>query len=614
MIKKCLASYITALILLTMPLFVCINIAESDAAQVADRLSNKSLSASITVPNDSVLRIIPEKTLGLIYCPNLLELDNRIRRLLIELSLLTELSYTLPTEASDIPTKILLNILETQFEILSELEEMELDLHQDFAILLTSLKPLHLSVLVHLTDPEATKEIIKAVTKEDALTRYKDVTYWNDKEDGENFAILGNILVFSKQPKGCEDVIDTYNGTIQSITENPDYIFHLTNILEDADQLAVYFEIENAMATLNRPLEEEFESMIANLEDENRDKNPILEMIAPVLKGMSGADIAFIEQVQSVNARLQVEGTDVQIKPFLKFTSDSEYLEMLQEGSDELAFLGELPSRAFMNAAFQRSPKLLSELSEVWFDFIPTNTPEERAQREALLEEVKPFHESLANRWSISLNNLGDPSTLVFTYELKDEEKSRAYMDEIFSERLKDIRAYQGKRIMHNGVEIKSYIFPNFKMLRVEDLPEVTDSTSSAQRWYYAFTEGQLIFSMGSGPESIQMALDRKAGSEEKFFDHPSYQKLVEKLGTDNNIFLAISPIIAAKTGLPRMAKNDPNNAAALQLLSGMLMALPENYSVGITVKAKNNGIDANLLINLGDFKQLTQALGMMFQ
>ena len=40
MIKKCLASYITALILLTMPLFVCINIAESDAAQVADTLSN----------------------------------------------------------------------------------------------------------------------------------------------------------------------------------------------------------------------------------------------------------------------------------------------------------------------------------------------------------------------------------------------------------------------------------------------------------------------------------------------------------------------------------------------------------------------------------------------
>ena len=52
---------------------------------------------------------------------------------------------------------------------------------------------------------------------------------------------------------------------------------------------------------------------------------------------------------------------------------------------------------------------------------------------------------------------------------------------------------------------------------------------------------------MGTDPASMQMVLDRRAGSEEKFADHPSYQQLVDNLGTDNNVLLAISPITAVK-------------------------------------------------------------------
>lgn len=603
MIKKNLRAYLAALTLLTTLLFFCLNVAESD--QRTDMLSKKSESTSVVIPDNSVLHLIPEKTLGFVYCPSLSEFDDRIN------TLLTELSPEIGEFVA--PAKILSNAFKVQLESLSGLEEIGLDLNRDCAFVLTHLKPLRLSVLVPLTDPAEMKAMIKTVMEEDARTQYNGVPYWDATADDEKFVILGNTLVFSKHREVCEDVIDTYNGTMQTITQNPDVLPLLTKVSEDNDQLAVYFDVEAAMVTLNRPLAEEFALI---LEDEEGDKNPIFEIIAPVLKSMPGEDKAFIEQVQSVNVRLQADGTDVQIKPSLKFKDNSKFLEALEEVSDELVFLDELPNRAFINAAFQGSPKLLTEIGEIWFRSFSTDTPEKQAQRDALLEQMESFYESLGDQWSLSFN-LEDSPLLIFIYEVEDEQKAKAYMDEVFLEKLKDIGAYPGKSILHNRVEIKSYVFPNFKAYLRKDALETLDLLIPQQwNWYYAFTDGRLISTMGTSPGTIQMALARKAGTELKFSDHSSYQNLIGKLGTDNNILLAISPIIAVKTILPLIAKHsdDPRTTASLQLLSGLLMTLPENYSVGFAAKAQNNGIDAELLIKLGDFEQLAQTFATMFQ
>ena len=269
-----------------------------------------------------------------------------------------------------------------------------------------------------------------------------------------------------------------------------------------------------------------------------------------------------------------------------------------------------------MNGAVQGCPQLLVELSRFWLDTFPKVTPEQQAQRDLLLEQVKDFHESLADRWSVSL---GFAETLLptylFIYELKDEQAARVYMDEVFQEQLNDQDAYAGKSIMHNRVEIKSYIFPDLKEALPKEFPdEISGLLPTEWHWYYAFTEGRLLFATGTGPESIQMALDRKAGNETRFSEHPSYQKLVDILGTNSNIFCAMSPAIAAKNSLPMLGKVNPENAAAMQLLSGIFMSLPENYSIGFSAKRRDSSIDAKLLVDLGDFKQLIQMMEMMTQ
>ena len=172
--------------------------------------------------------------------------------------------------------------------------------------------------------------------------------------------------------------------------------------------------------------------------------------------------------------------------------------------------------------------------------------------------------------------------------------------------------AYTGEVFLHNGVEIRSYIFPDFKMAGEEE-PEGVELVPPEWHWYYAFTDGHLYFATGTSVDSIKSALDRKTNATDKFSDNPSYQKLVESMGTDNNVLLAVSPIIAIKNFLPMLGKLEEEDAMSIQMFSGLFTNLPDNYSVGISAKARDNGIDMKLLLSLGDFKQLIQMFGMIF-
>ena len=609
MLKKCLPSCFTVSISLIILFFATSNVVEAvpNSSELSeptpvDTPSQKSESAPVAVPDDSVLRLIPKGALGVIYCSSLLELDSKINALVAELA---------PTmEIPDVSVTSLVEIFGAEFESLADFEEIGLDLNRDLAVFITSLQPLHLLVLGHLTDPKVMKQTIEA--KGSAPTDYKGVTYWNTTEGAQSFAILEDTLVFSTPHGVCESVIDTYNGTGQTIIQDSNYSTFLTDVLEGNDQVGVCFDIETIVATFDGPLEEELEVMVDTLNAGDE----AAKTVASFLDDISGEQAGSIEQLQSINVLLEVEGTRVQIKPSVKFRSDSELLKVLEERSGELMFLDELPNRAAMNGAVQGCPQLLSELSRFWLNIVPSATPEQQAQQDSLLKQVKDFHESLADRWGVAFG-FEDTHlpTYLFIYELKDEQAARIYMDEVFLEHLKSQEVHAGQSIMHNRVEIKSYIFPDLKVRLPEDMPEeISGLLPTKWHWYYAFTEGQLLFATGTGPEAIQMALDRRAGNEKKLSEHPSYQKLVEKLGTDSNIFVAMSPAISAKNSLPMLRRMDPDNAAAMQLLAGIFMSLPENYSIGFSAKRRDSSIEAKLFVDLGDFKQLIQMMEMMTQ
>ena len=608
MTKQCLRLSFTVLVLLTTFLLAGFNVAESE--QTPTDTPPQKFENTRVVPNSSILNLIPKETLGVVYCPNILEADNRINALMTELSPESE-TLEIPAKALAhiFPAELLTDIFVDKLEGLTDFEKIGLDLNQDFAIFITSLQPLHLSALMRLTDPEVMKGVIEA--EGSTPTEYKGVTYWNTTKGNQSFAILGNTLVFSMPAGACENVIDTHNGTGQTITQNPNYSTFLADILAEDDQVGVCFDITILTATLDRPLGEALESITDTL----KEGDEASKTVASFLDDMSVEQVEFIEQLLSISTRIEIEGTNLQIKPFLKFGSDSEFLKILEERSNELAFLDELPNRAVTNGAVQGCPRLLNELSRLWLPILPDKTPEKQAQQDSLLEQVKDFHESLVDQCSVSIT-VGDNISpdYLFIYELKDEHAAKVYMDEVFLEQLNDQGIHVGKSIMHNRVEIKSYIFPSLKEALPEGLPEeISGLIPTEWHWSYAFTDGQLLFAAGTGPESIRMALDRKVGNGERFSDHPSYQKLVENLGIDNNIFVAISPTIAAKNSAPIIGRMDPDNAG-MQIIAGLFMNLPENYSIGLSAKARDGGIGAKLFIDLGDFKQFIQMMTMMGQ
>jgi hypothetical protein len=587
-------SFIIVLAFLTVSLLVCFrNTASAQAVE----------TPSSTVSSDSVLHLIPEKTLGIIYCPNAIELDNKITTLFTDLSL--------QSGSPEILARMLANALGANFESLADFEAIGLDLNRDFAIFFTGLKPLQLSATIHLKDTETMKQVIETETGGSAPTAYKNAAYWSENGDGNSFAILDDILVFSQQHAVCEDVIDIRNGTKPVIIENPNYQSFLTDMLEGTAQLGVCFDLEATTTDFGGSLEEGLKSLTDSLKNNSGTMDFVIgDLFEEILRDRT----AFIKQLQSVNARLQMEGTDVQITPSLEFKMDSEFVKAIQEASDKLTHLGELPNRAAMNAAFQGSSKLQTEISTSWLDFTPKRIRDKQEKGDRLLEQVKDFYESLSDRWSVSASfGDGTLANFLFIYELTDAQQAKTYMDEVFLEKLNYTDAYAGPSTLHNGVEIKSYIFPNPNEVFGVTPSDPFEQMPPEWHWYYAFSEGQLLFATGTTPQLIQTSLDRRTGNREKFSEHPSYQKLTGRLGTDNNVLLAFSPITAFKSILPVVEQVDPNSAAILQMVSGVLMSLPENYSIGFSAKARNNSIDAKLLLTLGDLKPLFQGFGMMF-
>ncbi len=600
MIKRCFSNPFIALAFLIMMLFnvFMVNaIAESDATP-------------IVVPDDSVLNLIPQESLGLIYCPSLSELNHRINMMASDL--MPQMGQ------SELLAKILAGAFGAGFQSLDELKKIGLDLNKDFAIFFTNLKPMQVSATVHIIDPEAIKQVIADEAEGSAPTEYNGETYWSTTDGSGNFAILDNILVFSQQPDVCKNVIDTRNGTKQAITHNPDYGMFLTDILKGTDQLGIYFDIEAISVSFGGSVKEGLESITEYLEDE---AEPLSMTDMSVFENAINSWTELIEQLTFVSATLKVQETDLQLKPFLKFKTGSEFLKELKETSSELPNIGDLSNRSIINGTFQGVPKLLGDISTFWYATLLKDISVEQKQSDPFFQEVKAFYESLADKWSLSVNfeNFILPNYL-FVYELNDEQSAKSYMDGEFLKKLKYKDAYAGKPIMHNGIEIKNYIFANLGMDSEEMSPELmelvpgfSELIPSEWHWYYAFTDGQLFWSTGTSVEPIKMALDRKSGKGDKFSSNPSYQKLVDSLGTENNIFLAISPIIGLKSFFPLIEKSAPSSAASMQMVSGIFATLPDNYSIGLSAKVQNNGIDSNILLSLGDFKQLILMFGMLF-
>ena len=164
---------------------------------------------------------------------------------------------------------------------------------------------------------------------------------------------------------------------------------------------------------------------------------------------------------------------------------------------------------------------------------------------------------------------------------------------------------------MHNDIEIKTFLLPNFGAAFADTPPDLAMFLPDEWSISYAISGGLLYLGFG-GAQQIQATLDSKAKITESIAENVSYQNLITKLGADNNLLIGISPLTVAKSIMNIVSKAEPDAAAEMQMMVNLIGGIPENYSIGISGKVQDGGIDGKLLITLGDFKQLIATFSML--
>ena len=577
--------------------------------------SGKEIIAAPDVAPDSVLNVIPQDTVGVIYIPSLLGFNDEINALMAEM---------IPTDPpQELPAQILADTFGAGFETLEELEELGLDMRRNFAVFLSGVNPLMYSAAVHIKDAESVKQLIEMEAEGSSSVTHNGVTYYTTGEEGA-FVLMDDVMVYSGSAAVCEKVIDTQKKTMPSIVNTTDFQSLELDTTSGANDLIAYFAMEAIVDALRPMLTEKAEGLKADMKA-SAETDPELSVGLGQAEGVIDGGIWLLDQSKTLSLTVQLNGSDLQISPFLKFKGNSEIQTYISQMPRELTHLEHLPQTAFLNGEMQFQKEMFIGLTQTMMQlFIPSDLTADTAKieeaTEALTKATEDFYAGLGDEIALSLN-FSDSlmPAFLYIYDVADEKQVKTYMEKDFIEYLgasmglvqamgttqefagmySDVSA--GPPEIYNGVEIKSYILPNINVIFAELPPEM--KSVAPQQWniYYAINDGKLLYAKAGNAQPVKNTIDRMAGMGAGFDQGAGYAKLTGALTLKNNIFFALSPITAVKSLAQIFAQVYPDVGMAQMFLAN----IPETYSIGIASQNRDNGVAGELFISIGDFKDI---------
>ena len=577
--------------------------------------SGKEVMAAPDVDPDSVLNVIPHDTVGVIYIPSLLGLNDEIN------TLLTELIPEDPPQ--ELPAQILAETFGAGFETLEELEELGLDMRRNFAVFLSDVNPVLYSAAVHVKDAESVKQLIEMEAEGSSSFTHNGVTYYTTGEEGA-FVLMDDVMIYSGSAEICKKVIDTQKKTMPSIADNADFQSLELDTTSGVNDLIAYFAMDAIAEGLGPMLTEKAEELKADMEA-SAETDPELRVGLAQAQSLIDGGLWMLDQSKTLSLTVQLNGTDLQVSPFLKFMPDSEIQTYISQMPRELTHLKYLPQTAFLNGEMQFQKEMFIELTQTMMQlFIPSSSNADTAKieeaSEALTEATKNFYAGLGDEIAFSVN-FGSSlmPDILYIYDVKDEAQVKATMEKDFTgylgatmglmQALGTTQAFDsmysdvsaGAPEIYSGVEIKSYMLPNINALFAELPPGMEVVAPEQWNIYYAINDGKMLYAMAGNAQPIKSALDRMAGMGTGFDEAAGYTKLTGALTLKNNMFVAISPITAVKSLVQIFAQADPN----IGMFQMFLVNIPESYSIGIASQNRDNGVAGEMFISLGDFKEI---------
>ena len=574
-------------------------------------------TTNLTAAVEDVLDLIPADAVGVVYAPNLVGFNEKINGFLAPMNPDPE------APESDFLAQMLAASFSAGFDSLDELEGFGFDLSKNFAIFLTSIDPTVLGAAVHIKDVDTVKGIIAAEAEGTTAMTHNDMTYYATGEEG-SFTVLDDVLIYGGSEEICKNAIDVFKKTSPPITKNADYTALKLDTSSGVNDLVVYLAIEPMAESLAVMLNDAIVKITQDTEME-AETNPQLAMSMPMLSKMADGAIWLLAQATTLSLTLQFDGSDLKVASFLKWHDDSDIQKYFPGMPKELTQAQYLPKSAFMNGMMQYDKEGLIGMTEgILKLFSPSDSDAEPAELEeaskGLTEALTEFYDALGTQTAVSVDfsNSLFPDVLS-VYDVANEQKAEAYMAENYLTYLQTTQSWYeglgaeaymgiydgasaGPSEMYNGVEIKSYTLPNIISL-LDELPaEVAFLKPIQWNIYYAVTEDKLFIAMASSAQPLRDAVDR-LGTNMGFDQGNGYDKLVRTLGMENNMLLAISPVTMIKSFLQLFAPMDPSGASLTFQM--MLANVPETFSIGIASQNRDGGVEAQVLLSLGDFQDL---------
>ena len=571
----------------------------------------------VYVDPDSVLSVIPADVNGLIYIRNPLALNEEINALFAEL--------VMGEPPQEVIAKSLADTFGAGFESLEELEELGLDLGRDFCVFFAGTRPLVPCAAVHVKDPEAIKLVIDAESDVGNTVEYNGMEY-NTTEEGGAFVILGDFLVYSRTPAVCEKAIDTHKKALPSIGMNADYASLKLDLSLEQNDIVVYFPMAPIVEMLSgaaNGMKVDLEAMAASVPDPAG--------LAMVSK-MMDFGIGFLDQATTLSLTVELNGTDLQLSPFLKFKEGSEAQTYFRSAPTELTHLAYLPQTAVANSMMQFE-------KEAWIDFtvdimtlLAPSDPnaenqgiEETTQEffEVLSEFYEHVGEEASGTFSFSGSLLPD---MVFINDIVNEEQTATYMKKDYltyiaaTESLyramgaKDAAnmytgASAGASEVYNDVEIMSITLPNISAGFTEMPAEMGALIPPKWDIYYAINDGKLLISLAATSQPVKDALDRIASIGIASEDDMGRGKVIDTLTLKNNWIFTLSPMALMDGILGVVSQSSPE----VGLFGMMFQNSPRGHSVGVAGHNRDGGVQVNIFVALAELKDLIN-MGTMMQ
>ena len=570
----------------------------------------KEAEFHVPVDPDSVLSVIPGDVNGLIYIRNPLALNEEINALLAELV------------QGDPPQEIIAGILADTFgagfESLEELGELGLDLGRDFCVFFAGTKPLVPCAAVQVKDPEAIKLVIDAESDVGNTVEYNGMTY-NTTEEGGAFVILGDFLVYSRIPAVCEKAIDTHMKASPSIGMNADYASLKLDPSLERNDVIIYFPMAPIVEMLTEAangMKSGMDALAASVPDPGG-----LAMVS----NMMDFGIQFIDQSTTLSLIVELNGTDLQISPFLKFKEGSDAQMYFRSAPAELTHLDYLPRTAAANVLMQFEKETWIDLTVDIMKMLVPNDPnadnqgiEETTQE--FLEVLSDFYEHIGEQASGSFNYSGSlMPDMVFINDIVNEKHVATYMKEDYlayiaaaASLYKSMGATDAANMYagasagpseeYNDVEIMIFTLPNISAGFAEMPPDMAALIPVKWDIYYAISDGKLLTSLAATTQPIKDALDRIAGIGIAAENDMGHSKVIDTLTLKNNWMCTVSFITLMKEMLQVFAQSDPQVGPFLQML---FQNTPESHSIGIAGQNRDGGVQVNIVIALAELKDL---------